>query len=168
MNHSVLPVRCSLAASLLLGAAGCYTQQQYDQALQRSADLQAQLDQVRALLKTREEELHAEQTRAAELASARARDSREADSLKNEINQLRRNLETARRELEAAAGSLAKEHAELEKALAGRKEARTRMEQELADRDRELDILRSRCRRLERDLDQLRRTVPPTTTQASP
>jgi septal ring factor EnvC (AmiA/AmiB activator) len=144
------------AVTILAGLAavsGCYNQQQYDQALQRSAELQQQLDQTKATLATKEADLKGEQTRSAELAAARDKAVRAIEQTSNEARQLRKTLDAARRDLESANASLERERADLQKALTSQKEARTKTEQELADRDREIDVLKSRVRQLERQLD---------------
>ncbi|HOW18643.1 MAG TPA: hypothetical protein PLC79_06365, partial [Phycisphaerae bacterium] len=100
-----VPSRWLLACLLLTG--GCYSQEQYDQVLQRSADLQAQLDHARASLQARTEELKAEQARTADLIAAKEKAAQAAQDAANEVRQLRRTLEVARRELDSANTSLA-------------------------------------------------------------
>jgi chromosome segregation ATPase len=150
------------ALACFLATGGCYSQEQYDQVLQRSADLQAQLDQTRASLQTQAEELKAEQSRNADLVAAKEKATRAAQDAAAEARQLRRTLEIARRELDSANESLVRQQAELQKALDSQREARSRMEQELADRQREIDVLNSRVRQLERQLEDLRRSAPHT------
>lgn len=153
----------------LILAAGCYNQQQYDQLLEQSAALQAQLDQAKGAMKMRETELAELRDQATQLTSEQARAARTIESLTNEVAQSRRNLDAARRDLDSATRSLAREHAELEKTLAGQKEARVRMELELAQRDRTIDVLRSQVRRLERELAAACRAASaPSTEQAPP
>lgn len=152
----------AIAGLCMLCVTGCYTQEQYNQVLQRSADLQMQLDQTKASLATKAEELKAEQTKAAELVTAREKAVRAIGDTANENQQLRKNIDAARRELGAATSLLEKEHAELQKALDSQKEARSRMEQELADRDRQIDILTSKVRRLEREIEGLKKEGQPT------
>ncbi|MGB9625797.1 MAG: hypothetical protein ACPMAQ_13150 [Phycisphaerae bacterium] len=157
------PCRWLIACLLLTG--GCYSQEQYDQVLQRSADLQAQLDQAHASLQARTEELKAEQARTADLIAAKEKAARAAQDAANEVRQLRRTLEVARRELDSANTSLARQQAALQSALDSQREARSRMEQELADRQRQIDVLQSRIRRLEQQLEEAR--APALHTQPS-
>lgn len=160
--------RLLLAAAGLSTMAGCYTQEQYDQALQRSADLQLQLDQAKSSLAAKIDELKAQQAAAAELAIAKEKALRAITQSAHENEQLRKDLDAARREYGSATSSLDREHAALQRALDSQKAARSQMEQELSDRQRQIDILASKVRRLERELEEIRKSpAPRPSTQAT-
>jgi chromosome segregation ATPase len=134
-------------------------QDKYDEALRINGELQSQIEQGKASLKQLEGDLQAERAKADRLTIDKADHDRQLKAATDGQEQLRRSLAMAQEDLRTAQVSLAQEQAELKRCLDAHKQAASRQEQEIADRDREIDMLKSRIRQLERELQELRKAA---------
>lgn len=145
-----------IAVTIGLAASGACVPQTTSPAPDPCADLHAELDKARDALRAAEAALADERIRSEQLVGALAAANGATEASAASERQLRLALETARKERDQAIVSIETQRQELQKALDEQRQTRTRWEQEIADRNRRIDVLNSRIRQLEKEIESLR------------